>query len=55
MENQVSSIRYWNYVATPFVIFLAFFGTYTISTLKRIQTMNPRLLSEQIREFRRNS
>jgi heme/copper-type cytochrome/quinol oxidase subunit 3 len=50
----ITLVRYWNYVVSPLLIFISFFGVYVIATLKNIQVANPRLISESIRNFKRN-
>ena len=48
-------MRYWNYVASPLVVFIAFFGTYVLATLKPIQTMNARQVADGSFQLKRKA
>jgi len=53
--QHVSLVRYWNYVASPLVVFIAFFGTYVLATLKPIQTMNARQVADGSFQLKRKA
>ena len=46
-------VRYWNYVFSPAIAFIAFFGTYVLSNLKSIQTMDTRQIGDGIRNLKK--
>ena len=51
--QQIVLVRYWNYVFSPAIVLIAFFGTYVLSSLTSIQTMNTRQIGDGIRVLKR--
>jgi len=54
-KQHVSLVRYWNYIVSPIVVLTAFFGVYTLSTLKSIQIMDTRQVADGIRQLKRRN
>jgi hypothetical protein len=53
--KHVTLVRYWNYVVSPIVVLTAFFGVYTLATLKSVQTMDTSLVADGIRHLKRRN